>query len=214
MENDGTAGNGHDFAVEDIDLWDLLPVGLDCSTVSATVPAATCFDYGKTGYLANSLASASAPRSIVVWTIPGPILPGTSVSVTYNVTIPAEVSVSREFTNDASVVKFTSPNTSGTDTGYFPTKSLDDSQATKPKWNVPAANAAATVKLADATVAKSVKPNLSGANKAATQVVAGETVDYTYSVTIPAGTTVYNGLLSDVLPTDRKSTRLNSSHWE
>jgi uncharacterized repeat protein (TIGR01451 family)/fimbrial isopeptide formation D2 family protein len=93
-------------------------------------------------------------------------------------------------------VSFTSPNTSGGDTEFFPADSLDPSH--DEDANTAGATDTAEVHLPPVTVAKSGVTNIVGTNNdEASDVVAGETVDYTYSVTIPAGTTVFDGVLSD-----------------
>ena len=198
VSNDGAADKGHIFDVRNAVVWDALPVGLDCSTISAST--GSCFNYGAVGYPANAVSSNGAQRSVIVWTVAGPLAPGVSTSLTYSVTIPAEVSVSTVFTNNASVVKFASPNTSGGLAQYFPTDSLDNSAATTPRWNAPAANDAATIRLADTAVVKTGVSRIVETNNNANQAVAGELVDYTYNVTVPAGTTVFNGVLNDALP--------------
>ena len=98
------------------------------------------------------------------------------------------------------MVAFTSPNTNGTDTEYYPSSSL--SPVFSNQANTFNADDDASVHLPDAAVAKTAATGVTETgNSATSQAVVGETVDYSYSVTIAAGTTVYNGVLKDSLPT-------------
>lgn len=189
------AADNNNVDVADVSVWDALPANFTCSgwTAAAISDSGVCADPGDPGYPASL---GSDPRSVIVWTVPGPIAAGSSTTVNYTVTVPSSVSVTSSFTNTASVVSFTSPNTSGGDTDFFPAGSLDPSHDADS--NAAAASDTAEVHLPPVAVAKSgvtniVTPN----NNQASQVVAGETVDYTYSVTVPAGSTVFDGVLSD-----------------
>ncbi|MDJ0349910.1 hypothetical protein [Cryobacterium sp. PH29-G1] len=189
------ATDNNNVDVADVTVWDALPADYTCAewTTASISDSGACADPGTTGYPA---ALGSDARSVIVWTVPGPITAGASASVRYTVTMPAAVSVTSSFTNTASVVAFTSPNTSGNDTEFFPRGSLDPSHDAD--GNTAPANDTAEVHLPPVVVAKTgvTSINESG-NNVGSQVVAGETVDYTYSVSIPAGTTVFDGVLSD-----------------
>ena len=194
--NIGTAASGNNFSVDNVTIWDLLPAPLTCATVSAIVPAFdTCTD------------NFAGIQSRIVWKLTGLIAPGAAApAVSYRVTVPNGISVSSILVNNSSVVLFTSPNTNTgnpqtADTTFYPTNSLDTANSSK--WNTTAANARAQLVVADAVVAKSgvssIGPSVDP-NNSADQVVAGETVDYSYQVTVPAHSTVNNGVLSDALP--------------
>lgn len=196
VANAGTVAAGNIFAIRDIELWDALPAGFTCAAVGSISFAGACTNPGDP---AHPTFTNSASRSAIVWTLTDLVLAGAAhPDVTYSLTVPTNLSVSQSFVNNASVVAFTSPNTDGGDTDYYPTGSL--ATAYTPQWNTATANDAATIALPDASVDKVATPNLTITNKSASQVVAGETVKYTYSVTVPAGTTVFNGVLSDTLP--------------
>lgn len=200
LTNTGTPELRNDVPVNDLVVWDALPAGYTCAqwTFQSTGPlTGTCLDPADAGYPANTAQPAG--RSLITWTVPGPVAAGASQALTYTLTVPDGVSVSTAHTNTASLVKFTSPTTSGTDAVYRPKGSLDSS-VTAP--NAPTANADAEIVVPGAVVAKKVTRTSVDAinNTALTQVVAGEHVDYEYAVTIPARTTVYNATLSDALP--------------
>ncbi|TFB99565.1 DUF11 domain-containing protein [Cryobacterium adonitolivorans] len=189
------ATNNNNVPVADIAVWDALPADYTCTgwTVASISNSGTCVNPGDPGYPATL---GSDPRSVIVWTVPGPLAAGASTGVSYSITVPQNVSVTSKFTNTASVVAFTSPNTSGGDTTFFPKGSLDPSHNVD--GTAPPANDTAEVHLPDTLVAKTGVTNIVASNNDLnSQVVAGETVDYTFSVTVPAGSTVFDGVLSD-----------------
>ncbi|GAA3890099.1 hypothetical protein GCM10022381_35020 [Leifsonia kafniensis] len=201
VTNAGSVATGNNVGVRNLRVWDALPIDYSCDSWSIDdieiSDGGKCLNPEDTGYPANS--ATPADRSVIVWTLPGVIEPGTAhPSLSYTLTIPADISVSSAFTNTASVVGFDVPTTSGDghDAKYYPKDSLDPS--TTP--NAVPANDGATLRLADATVAKTGVSSLDLTNNGPGQAVAGEKVNYTYSVTVPAGSTVFNGVLSDALP--------------
>jgi uncharacterized repeat protein (TIGR01451 family) len=185
--NIGTAANGTNVPVDNLVTWDALPAGITCANVSLITPASgTCTD--------DFLGSLSG----LSWRQVGPVAAGSAEPVlTYRVTLPQHLSVSSILSNNASVVSFTSPNTAGGNTTFYPTNSLDTADSSK--WNTTAANAASTIALPDAVVTKT-GASAPDTNKSSDQVVAGDTLSYSYNVTIPAHTTVFNGVLSDAPP--------------
>ena len=187
------------FDVENVTVWDALPAGYDCATwtVTAITAGGVCRNPGDAGYPANSATPTG--RSVIEWTIAGPLGAAVLANLAYTVTVPAGVSVSRVFVNTASVVAFTTPTTNGTDQTYFPKGSLNPAHDTD--GNAAPANDNAQVRLPDAVPGKSGVTRINDVNNnAASQAVAGELVDYTFSVTVPPRTTVFNGVLSDALP--------------
>ena len=202
IANTGTAQVGNAVDVQNLSVWDALPAAYTCAGWSVQVTDGSCLDPSDSGYPTNS--SVPTGRSVIVWTLAGAVAAGTHRSpVTYEVTVPRAVSVSSVFTNTASVVAFTSPNTSGGDTPFFPKGSLNPVHDTD--GNTTPANDTADIRLASAIAAKSgatsiTAPNNNGPN----QAVPGERIDYTYSVTVPSGTSVFNAVLRDTLPTGLK----------
>ncbi|MEB0000352.1 hypothetical protein QN367_14790 [Cryobacterium sp. RTS3] len=199
-KNTGTAAAGTNVPVGAVQVGDALPAGYDCTSwaVAAITPAGSCLNPADAGYPATNAAPTG--RSVIVWTLGGPLTPGAAATrLGYTLTVPAGVSVSTVFANAASVVSFTSPNTTGTDTPYFPKGSLNP--AHDADGNAVPANATAQVYLANAGIAKAGISRIVENGNTAAQAVAGELVDYTFSATVPAGTTVFNGVLSDKLPT-------------
>ncbi|MBG6056658.1 putative repeat protein (TIGR01451 family)/fimbrial isopeptide formation D2 family protein [Cryobacterium sp. MP_M5] len=186
------------FDVEDVVVWDALPAGYDCATwtVTGITAGGVCRNPGDGGYPANSAAPAG--RSVILWTIAGPLSASAVATLAYSVTMPVGLSVSRIFVNTASVVAFTAPTTNATDNAYFPKGSLNPAHDTD--GNAAPANDNAQVRLADAVTGKTGISRINETGNTAGQAVAGELVDYTFSVMVPAHTTVFNGVLSDALP--------------
>ena len=193
--NTGTATIGNDQPVFKTVVWDALPLPVTCADVTNITPAGTCYD----NYA--GLTGTHSGQSAIVWTLNAPIAAGAnSPAMTYRVTFPATgMNVSTNFTNDASIVSFNIDSTDGAPTVFRPTASLDT--ANTAEWNAVAANANATVTTPNVTVLKSLTSPVVVPNNTAANAVAGELVNYTYSVSIPANTTVYNARLQDTLPT-------------
>jgi uncharacterized repeat protein (TIGR01451 family)/fimbrial isopeptide formation D2 family protein len=194
VTNTGTSAIGNDFTVDDVTIWDALPAGITCSNFDSASDGGVCTNPGDPGHPVLSDTGVST----IVWTLPASVLASQSEQVTYTLHIVAGTSVSRSFTNTASVVGFDSVNSNGGQTDYYPLGSLNPAHDSD--GNTAKADDTAKFFLADATVAKTASPEISETNKSASQVVDGEKVDYTYSATIPAHSTVYNGRLADVLP--------------
>ena len=202
IANTGTALVGNAVDVNNLAIWDALPAAYTCAGWSVQVTGGSCLDPSDGGYPANS--SVPTGRSVIVWTLTGAVAAGTHHSpVTYTVTVPPTISVSSVFTNTASVVAFTSPNTAGGNTPFFPQGSLNPAHNTD--GNTTPANDNADIRLASAVAAKSGSTSITATNNnGPNQAVPGETIDYTYSVTVPAGASVFNGVLKDALPTGLK----------
>ena len=198
LANAGTIAAGNAVNVNNLTVWDALPAGYNCAGWNVQVLGGSCQNPGDASYPANSATPSG--RSVIVWTLTDTVAAGTRhAPVTYTMTIPTTVSVSALFTNTASVVAFTSPNTAGSNTNFFPKGSLDPAHNTD--GNTSPANDNATIHLADAVAVKSGTTSImSTNNNLENQAVPGETIDYTYSVTVPTGTSLFNAVLSDTLP--------------
>jgi len=202
LANAWTVAAGNAVDVNNLTVWDALPAGYNCAGWNIQVLGGLCQNPGDAGYPANSATPSG--RSVIVWTLTDAVAAGVHhAPVTYTATVPTTLSVSALFTNTASVVAFTSPNTAGSNTNFFPKGSLNPAHNTD--GNTSPANDNATIHLPDAVAVKSGTTSITSTNNnLATQAVPGETVDYTYSVNVPAGTSVFNAVLSDTLPTGLK----------
>lgn len=200
-------------------VWDVLPPGITASDVSditdggyAADPGGADDGYpGEASYLGPIMDPTLAARSVIVWTgIDVPYIGATSraeKTLNYTVTIPVGTSVSTTHDNDASIISYSADiNTEPLGTwsqDYYPTDSYDVSHAgaTPPiPWNTPGTYTRddSSVVLPSATIAKTVTSPVDGDN-ATNQAVKGEIIHFTYTVTIPAYTSVQNGRIWDTL---------------
>lgn len=193
--NTGSALVGNDQTVKQFTVWDALPSPVECVDVSLISGLGTCVDNFA------SLSGSFTGQSAIIWTVTEDVVAGASATpLTYRVTFPAVgMTVGSDFTNNASIVNFNLDSTGGSVTIFYPEDSLDEGNSSS--WNTVSANASATVTTPNVSVAKTLNTPVVAPNNTALNAVPGELVDYTYSVTIPARTTVYNGSLNDTLPT-------------
>lgn len=187
-------------------VWDVLPPGFEAADVSAISDGGTAYDPADAGYPAG-MDPALATRSVVVWTgVAVPYVPAELESrktLTYDVTIPVGTSVATTHDNDASIIQYSAGINTSLDPNaqpYYPTDSFDVSLTAL--WNTPGTNTRddSNVYLPVATIAKTVTSPLD-TNNTALQAVKGEIIHFTYGVTIPAHSSVRNGVLSDALVT-------------
>lgn len=198
VKHTAAAGDPAGYPLDSVTLWDALPSGWTCAAVAD--PALTC---------AIGTSGSTSGRAVVKVTLTGAALgsdhaltAGETIDVPIELEVPSGLSIASVHTNDASIVSYTSPSTDAsagaTPATFRPAGSLAD--PTDP--NAPAANASAKVHLPNATVSKNlVSTSRDETGNSATQATVGETATYTYSVTIPAGTAVFNGRLTDAQPT-------------
>ena len=195
----GTVAGGNGDPVDRIEVWDVLPAGFTCSDITTASPA-----------IDPATACVSNPDGTtrVRWQIDltgSPLQRGATISISYTLVVPSPLSISSTHTNTAAVVRYTPVSTDGiTPVGdrpaFYPTNPVGGYPAVTK--NAPEASDTATIGLGDASVAKAVvstsvtAPN----NSFLTQATIGEDVVWTYTATIPARTSVFNGILSDGLP--------------
>ena len=143
--------------------------------------------------------------SYIKWTLPGTdafaVAPDETLSLLYDMVIPNPSSVSTKFTNTAYVRSFGAfTDETGQLATYYPQENIDIT-VTEDMWDAPVMNDPSDVFIRDASVTKTAETSVGETgNDVPNQATIGETITYTYSVTIPAGSTVYNGVLSDALP--------------
>lgn len=185
--------------VTGVEIWDALPVGIGCDDLSGP------FTENGEGMLVDPTCSTVATglrpsslngRDVIRWTdvtIPA----GGTMTLIYLVIIPTGTSVETSLDNTASVVSMHSGANGGSSLIYYPEDSLDATATA----NYPGENLvdSSNVYLPQVSVTKTATSTVDTANSAS-QAVVGELIEYTYSVTVPAYTTVFNGSLSDSLP--------------
>lgn len=193
---------GGDADIDQTTVWDALPTGIRKSDVSAVTDGGTALDPGDPGYPAN-LDPSYAGRSVIVWT-------GLSVAkaaqrtLNYTVTIPATQQAATDLPNTASITQFRFVPNTGTGLVRYPDNSLD--RTGHAGATVPGAGMRddSDVYLPAPSVDKRLVSTEVGPsthdldpNNGDGQAVPGELIDYAYSVTIPAHTSVANAVLKD-----------------
>jgi uncharacterized repeat protein (TIGR01451 family)/fimbrial isopeptide formation D2 family protein len=193
-------------------VWDVLPTGIHAADVAGITDGGYAADPGGAGYPGGSsyVGATMDPtlntRSVVVWTgvdVPydsDPLVMMARKTLNYTVTIPVGTSVATTHDNTASIISYAaSINTSALPDSqlYYPTGSYDTANTA----NTPGTNTrdGSSVYLPSATIAKTFTTefNVPAAFNNDTQVVKGEIAHFTYTVTVPAHTSVKSGALSD-----------------
>ncbi|MBT0993673.1 DUF11 domain-containing protein [Cellulomonas sp. DKR-3] len=195
----GDAAGDDDYPVDRVELWDALPLGFGCDDL--VDPSLTC---------APGTTAPTTGRDVVRVVLDGAdlgadglLVAGEQVHVDLALVAPSPLSVGSAFRNDASVVEYTAPSTDGragaTSARFLPAASL----AAPDEPNALAANASAVVRTPDVTVAKRlVSTSVTEAGNTASQATVGERATFEYSVSIPARTSVFNGVLTDTQPSN------------
>jgi uncharacterized repeat protein (TIGR01451 family)/fimbrial isopeptide formation D2 family protein len=193
-KNTGTAALGNNQAEKNLVIWDALPINLNCATISNISAGGICTD----NY--SGLTGSYSGKSAIVWNVAGPIAAGTSgAALTYRATVPtASSDAGYTYVNTASITSFKVDDTAGlADSAFYPTASLDTSLASLA--NTTSSNTNASLVIPAPSVTKTgTTPVLT--NNTSDQVVAGELANYQYTVTVPANTTLFNGVVKDTLP--------------
>jgi uncharacterized repeat protein (TIGR01451 family)/fimbrial isopeptide formation D2 family protein len=162
--------NGGDLAAANAVVWDELQDGIICAAVSNISNGGTC----------------SGTR--ITWTGIA-VAAGASATRTYDVTIPNGVEPNRQFDDNAGVVSYTSATNTGGNFTYVPANNIDPA--------APPANSAAaddpswvTTRAVGMTKTRTTQVNETG-NNLASQATIGERIDYTVTIVVPEGTTLY-----------------------
>ncbi|WP_456695174.1 isopeptide-forming domain-containing fimbrial protein [Aeromicrobium sp. P5_D10] len=183
------------LAVKGLQVWDVLPPLFRCVDV-VNLNGGTCTDPGATGHPSFD---GSGVYSAIRWTLPATLAPANATNISYDVKVPVGTSVDTEYVNTAAVRTYTTETNLGVAVPHFPANNIDGT-VTDEQEDVPAAIATASVKLPAVGMTKTNVTGITETNNSATQAVPGETVTYMIRATIPAHTTVYNGILTDPLP--------------
>jgi uncharacterized repeat protein (TIGR01451 family)/fimbrial isopeptide formation D2 family protein len=170
-----------------VEVWDRLPAAFDCSDVSAISGAGICVDGG-------------VNRDTIRWTVPS-IAAGTTTALTYQVLIPTGLGPNNTYVNDSGVRQYQSETNTGGFYTYTPENNIDPSNPDTP--NVPAIDDPSNVRTPGVTVVKSRTTSIGEPfNDPNTQATIGETINYTVTATLPAGTTFpSNTRIVDTPPT-------------
>ena len=193
---DVTNDGGQDAV--DVEVWDLLPVrDYDCVLpgVSAISDGGSCVDGG-------------LQPDRVVWTLPA-LRAGETKTLTYTAVVPGDVGPAHQLLNRAGVRGYAGMTNLGTRYPYVPANNVDSSLTTA---NAPAADDRSDVYTNDATIAKVGTTTVTEGGNTAGQATIGERVDYTVTVTVPAGTTLGGtAVLTDLLDSATRQPYVSNS---
>lgn len=173
VRNSGTA------PAEDARVWDVLPTHLTCADVSVISNGGTC----ATGRITWTGIDVAA---------------GATRDLTYTLTVPSDVSPNVTYTNKVGVVEWHYVTNGGTSYQLVPANTTVKDPSL-PTPNMPAAEATESIHTRDAAVVKTRTTSVTEGGNSASQATIGETVTYTVTTTIPKNTTVYGGVVTDVL---------------
>lgn len=176
--------NDGNVTAVDVDARDLLPdwpTG-GCAVVSAISDGGTCAD--------------EAGADVIQWDGLGPIAPGATITVSYDVAVPTGIAPEEVFRNDAGVERYFADTSAGTQFEYVPEDNLDPAAGTP---NAPAADDPAHVRAPSPPIDKTLATTINTATNGADEATVGEGVTFTATVTVPAGTTVYDASILDNL---------------
>ncbi len=230
VSNSGDEALGNASSVRGWQVWDVLPPGIRCAQVVPGSIGATGGVGSRVGVCTDPGSPDQPPfaerdtLSAITWraatglaadTDQSRINTGATRTLTYAVRVPSPVSVGTRLVDTASVRSFdVFTNEQGDVTTYFPAQNVDTTVLAT-DYNAPAASDPSNVVVPDTAITKrAVASSLTEPNNAGvlpgspvppapqTQATNGETVTYRIGVTIPARTTVFNGVLNDPLPPD------------
>lgn len=184
--------NTGDQTAERVEAWDPLPAGVTCADVTATGQPIS-----DSGVCDNDIVKWGAMPVI------GPDVPVlANKDLSYTVRVPTTIQPTQALTSAAGVRTFQTPTNTGGVFNYVPASNVDPTQ--EPAANVLSPMSAASVTGAIPTVASSRTTSLvesSGGTdwNSADNATIGETIHYTVSATVPAGVTVRDFEVNDVI---------------
>lgn len=160
-------------------VWDPLPTGLTCADVSAISNGGSC----------------DTTTNTIKWTdVPALAANGGTIELTYATTLPSNVSPNTTFASTAGVVSYQTPTDQGTTFTYIPANNVDAGAGTA---NAPAASDPSNVYVPASGLTKTHTTSVIEGGNSASQATIGETITYTVTATVPAGSTVVNATLDD-----------------
>ncbi|KTR09282.1 isopeptide-forming domain-containing fimbrial protein [Curtobacterium luteum] len=190
------AAGGSSLAMDTVTVRDALPPGVTC----AEVPKDDVSDDGRCVAAPDDAPTSLRDRAFIVWRVAAPLAADASRTLTYAMRMPAQASAGSTYENRASVTAFTTTTTGGDTTTWIPAptdRSTSTTSAGSGQRAATSADAAYAVTVPAATVDKTGAAEAGATNLSDRSVAPGQNATFTYSVTVPARTTVLNGVLAD-----------------
>lgn len=184
--------NAGDQTAERTETWDRLPAGVTCADV-----AASALPISDGGVCDGDIIKWGATPAI------GPDVPQlANKDLTYSVMVPTTIEPTQALTGAAGVRAFQTPTNTGGIFVYVPSSNIDPAQ--EPSANVVSPTSSASITGAIPTISQTrdtaITETSAGVdwNSNATATI-GETLHYTVSATVPAGVTVRDFEVTDVI---------------
>jgi large repetitive protein len=169
--------NVGNLVAENIELWDRLPAGIECSDLVA-------------GSISNG--GTCQVGNIIVWTGLEVAAEAEIPSVTYELTLPTDVAPNQTYVNEAGVRQFQSPTNTGTPFTYYPAENIDPTFEAEHTPNTGKIKDPATVSTEEVGLVKGRTTSLEqGGNNKESQATIGETVNYKIEASVPAGSELF-----------------------
>jgi uncharacterized repeat protein (TIGR01451 family)/fimbrial isopeptide formation D2 family protein len=194
---------------DNVAVWDNLPaqvtgvVPTDCTNlVSAVSSGGSCVSGTQVRWTAGVTVAAAL--------LNGTVLTPATTTLSYVMTVPSTPAPGETLTNVAGVRTYEGPppNTGNPVASYYPPHNIDPSAPADPTTTT-RADGSATVTLPSVSMGKTVSTSvIEPGNDGPNQATVGENLTYTVTATVPSGSTVYSGLLTDPLGV-RGTGRLN-----
>jgi large repetitive protein len=168
--------NVGNLVAENIELWDRLPAGIECSDL-----------------VAGSISDGGECKAgnIIEWTGLAVAAEATHPSVTYEVTLPSDVAPNQTYVNTAGVRQFQSPTNTGGHFTYYPTENIDPELEKEHAPNTQKIKDPATVSTEEVGLTKTRTTTVTQAGNSAETATIGERVNYTVEAKIPAGSRLF-----------------------
>ncbi len=164
---------------------DALPPQVTCANVTLISDGGTCSDAASPSTISWSGLSVPAATQAASGAVTN-----AARTLTYDVTVPTTIGANESLTNTASVTTYQGqPNGGAPPNTYIPGTG-----------GSPAATGSATVALQRPSLTKAATTSVTEAgNNTPSQATIGETITYTVVATVPAGSTLYGGKITDPL---------------
>ena len=194
-------GNTDALATE---VQDHLPADFDCGDI-ATIPAIS-----NGGTCASGIITWTG-LTVAASTGGGDVIPDNEytapITLTYVLDVPSDIDPNQSWTNTAGIATYQATTNTAGPYSYYPANNIDTANAGLVNTN--AADDPAYLVSPAPTVTKTQQSGIDEGGNAANaslgsgddEATIGELIQYQVTATIPAGTTVYNAEIRDVLPT-------------
>jgi len=180
------ASNSGSEPAFDVSIRDVLPAKISCSDVSSISSGGSC-DAGNNWIQWNTSDNID-------------VLVGDTVFLTYDVVVPVGVSAGASLVNNAGVREYTGDTNTATPFTYVPSNNIDPTLTPNTDRADDPSVIVTPLPVIDKTQVTAVAE---AGNAAADEATIGESVTYTVSLDLPAGTSYYNAAITDLVDAEK-----------